>query len=257
MNQQVVFFVALVCIAQLGVTLGRNFWSEQARQVQHVSLARGANINNVPTGMSESQKRGESANPKKGVPPKRSESAKIVPVKQPVPAKLETPQKVTVPETAVSGDSISSSAAPAVDHPGIKAQLPSPNLTQAPPAPVVAIAQQPISDPFVPFFSIRKDSNSDSNRSLTEYTLDELKVTAIINDSRGGHFASVETPPGRYFIVKQGSMIGSQGGRIVAISPSKIVINEPVKAPNGAQVIAERTLSLKSLPAPEGLVQLN
>lgn len=257
MNQRVVFFVALVCIAQLGVTLTRNFWSEQSRKVQHTSLARGISQKNASA---------SSASPVQRESLTASASTTVLKKSKPVKAASENQQPnptaavvSTTPRDEASTKGISTPLTPVREpvQPVTKALLPSPRSADIEAAEIATIAQQTVRDPFVPFFSVRKDSTGDANRSLSEYELNELRVTAIINDSRGGHFASVETPSGRDFIVRLGSMIGNRGGRITAILPSKVVIVEPTKSTNGSAGIIERELSLKTPAGSQDIVRTN
>jgi Tfp pilus assembly protein PilP len=258
MNQRVIFFVALVCIAQLGVTLARNFWSEQSRKVQHVSLARASNLKAIPANASAPKQREESPTTTQSATPKKTSNlSKLVsakPTALPSPAHPETEDRAE--SVNVANQSNSTSIERTVE-PLPQAQLPSPNLASAGTRQVAKVSQKITSDPFVPFFSIRKESADNKNRSLTEYSLDELRVTAIIGDSQGGHMASIETPSGRDFVVKIGTMIGTQGGRIVAISPSKILIAEPSSSHTGISGVTQRELSFRTPPASERLGQLN
>jgi Tfp pilus assembly protein PilP len=142
-------------------------------------------------------------------------------------------------------------------QPATRALLPSPNASDIPTADVTTVAKQSTRDPFVPFFSIRKDAAGDGSRTLSDYELSELKVTAILSDSRGGHFASIKTPSGKDFIVKPGSMIGARGGRIATILPSKLVIVEPAETATGSAGAIQRELSLKTPSASQGIVRAN
>ncbi len=105
-------------------------------------------------------------------------------------------------------------------------------------------------DPFVPFFSIRSGTRKDNPNPLTDYDLAELRVAAIIGDSAGNRSASIETSDGKSFIVKVGTKIGSNGGRIESITATTIVISEPADSGVGNQSAITKELSLKSYPTP-------
>lgn len=256
MNQRVVFFVALVCIAQLGVTLARNFWSKQSRQVQHVSLSRGSSPKNILKGPSSVHTSDYSAASGDDLIAKKTKSD----------SPKNSPEKIKQDPDRTAGSLKTTDAAPAPpreqahETEGVitKALLPShtPTLGAS-----IGRTTQPLTaparDPFVPFFQIRKSTGGDDNRPLTEYELSELKVTAIISDSHGERMASVETPSGRDFIVRPGGLIGPRGGRIVAILPAKLVIEEP-SLPSGATITTtERELALKSPTPLQAIVATN
>jgi Tfp pilus assembly protein PilP len=258
MNQRVIFFVALVCIAQLGVTLARNFWSEQSRKVQHVSLARTSSPKTIPPNTSSTKQRDESVTTVQSPAPKKNSNAsKIVspkPTTLPTPANPDTDARTSA--VSVANQLNSPSIERSVEPPP-QPQLPSANLASAVTTQVAKVSQKITSDPFVPFFSIRRESEDNKNRSLTEYNLDELKVTAIIADSHGGHLASVKAPTGRNFIVKPGTMIGAQGGRVIEISPSTVLIAEPSNSQTDPSGITQRKLSLRTPSTSTELAQLN
>jgi hypothetical protein len=255
-NQRVIFFVALVCIAQLGVTLARNFWSEHSRQVQHVSLSRSSNLKNVlstsvssppsdrssPPGNGSVTKKPKTSMPK-SAPEKSSELSTLIPdsssSKNVVHEVPREQSHATIPATTKA---LLPSDSPATDS--------SREVVQRP---VEAAAR----DPFVPFFQIRKNGGTDDDRPLTEYEVSELKVTAIISDSYGERMASVETPSGRDFIVKAGARIGSRGGRITAILPSKLVIEEPANHAGSTATATDRELALKPPTPLQALVATN
>jgi hypothetical protein len=93
-------------------------------------------------------------------------------------------------------------------------------------------------DPFVPFFSIKPGEGSASTSTPTDFELSELRVTAIIKDSKGTYSASVKAPNDRNFIVKVGSAIGSDGGRISSITESKIIVTDSSADNSSAQSLA-------------------
>ncbi len=211
MNQRAIFFVAIVCIAQLGVTLVRNFWSEQSRRVQHISLAQSTSLKHV-------------ANlPVKAAlaSPSKAESAVAAPAQ-----KTET---LTVSQDREVTPKVESNVSP----PTVRDEKPKSQL----------------SDPFVPFFSIRKEGQDDPNRPLSTYDIAELRLTAVISDAQGNRVASVETPQGRDFLIKEGSSLGIRGGRVTTILPSKVIVTEPSRKGTDRGAPVERELSLKVPPS--------
>lgn len=82
-------------------------------------------------------------------------------------------------------------------------------------------------DPFIPFFSIRNNSRGAADHPLSNYSLKELRVTAIISDSTGNFSASIEAHDGKSFIVRVGTRVGENGGQIDKITSSTIFISEP------------------------------
>jgi len=105
-------------------------------------------------------------------------------------------------------------------------------------------------DPFVPFFAIRSKGHADAAHPLTNYSIEQLRVTAIIGDSAGNRSASVEAHDGKSFIVRVGARIGENGGRVDRITPTTIVILEPSDSATGLEGAATKELSLKTYPTP-------
>lgn len=111
----------------------------------------------------------------------------------------------------------------------------------------------PARDPFVPFFSIRNNSRGDGAGSLTDYDVSELRVAAIVSDGAGNRSASIEASDGKSFIVRVGTKIGENGGRVETITATTIVISEPAGATFGNGGATTKELSLKTTPpAPSG-----
>lgn len=157
----------------------------------------------------------------------------------------------------------SQGTAPSLTHPSelaptfLKDDAPS---AQPAPKPVSALAAKPSEtnsernsaprDPFVPFFAIRSKGHADAAHPLTNYSIEQLRVTAIIGDSAGNRSASVETHDGKSFIVRVGARIGENGGRVDRITPTTIVILEPSDSATGLERPATKELSLKTYPTP-------
>jgi Tfp pilus assembly protein PilP len=105
-------------------------------------------------------------------------------------------------------------------------------------------------DPFVPFFAIRNNNQGDPAYPLTHYSLQDLRVTAIIGDSSGNRSASIEAHDGKSFIVRVGARVGDSGGRVERITPSAIVIVEPRDSSIENLKATTKELSLKSYETP-------
>jgi Tfp pilus assembly protein PilP len=100
-------------------------------------------------------------------------------------------------------------------------------------------------DPFKPFYSNSDHPDPARKRTLQEYDLSELRVTAIIADKLGNSSASLAAPNGQSFIVKVGSYVGKQGGQVEVITDAKVVITTPNESSPGSGPAARRELSLK------------
>jgi Tfp pilus assembly protein PilP len=105
-------------------------------------------------------------------------------------------------------------------------------------------------DPFVPFFAIRNNNQEDGAHPLTNYSLEDLRVSAIIGDSTGNRSASIEATDGKSFIVRVGARVGDHGGRVERITPTTIVIIEPRDSAVETGEATTKELSLKTYPTP-------
>ncbi len=108
-------------------------------------------------------------------------------------------------------------------------------------------------DPFVPYYSLNKSTSPNPNAPLTAFELSDLRVAAIIKDSAGSYAASIETKTGKNFIVKRGIQIGTRGGQIVEISPSKVIISEVLKDTSGNKRVQFFEMTLRSTKPTEGM----
>jgi Tfp pilus assembly protein PilP len=108
-------------------------------------------------------------------------------------------------------------------------------------------------DPFVPYYSLNKSEAPNPNAPLTAFDLTDLRVAAIIKDSAGSYTASIETKSGKNFIVKRGIQIGTRGGQIVEIAPSKVIVSEVLKDNAGKRRVQFYEMALRSTKPPEGM----
>jgi hypothetical protein len=82
------------------------------------------------------------------------------------------------------------------------------------------------SDPFAPFFAIKGNGATGSPPTLGDIDLREVRLTAILRTTEGNASASIETPQGHSFLISVGSIVGVKRGRVLAITPTKVVISE-------------------------------
>ncbi|MEY4701377.1 MAG: hypothetical protein RL326_1564 [Pseudomonadota bacterium] len=108
-------------------------------------------------------------------------------------------------------------------------------------------------DPFVPYYALNKSQAPNPNAPLTAFDVTELRVAAIIKDSAGSYAASIETKSGKNFIVKRGIQIGTRGGQIVEINPSKVIVSEVLKDNAGKRRVQFYEMALRSTKPTEGM----
>lgn len=80
-------------------------------------------------------------------------------------------------------------------------------------------------DPFRPFDISPKASDLENRSPLERYDLGSFKLTAVLSDPSNPS-ATVELADGKGFILKKGTKIGLNGGEVVDIQPSKVLILE-------------------------------
>jgi hypothetical protein len=206
MKQRLVFFIALVCIAQLGFVILTeiNRYVSGRSQQSFTVVSRSASVKDSSEADRASLKTESTTGEKQTNPSKAAENTSKVSAER---------------EIKKSAD-------------------------------IAAKGEQ--RNPFVPFFSIKQGGSNASTSTPADFELSELRVTAIIKDSQGAYSASVKAPNERNFIVKVGSTIGLNGGRITSITDSKIVVSESSDegADNGSA--ATKELLLKRSEPTEG-----
>jgi type IV pilus assembly protein PilP len=149
--------------------------------------------------------------------------------------------------------------APAAPPPSV-AKKPAPEKVkakepeQAPPK--VEYAYSPVGkrDPFRSYIAdMRELAKHDDDRrpeSTEKFELDQYRLTGIISGTSQPQ-AMVEDPEGIGHVLRIGSRLGKNGGRITRIGVSEIVITEEFRAPTGERVRVPITLRL---PVPEELL---
>lgn len=81
-------------------------------------------------------------------------------------------------------------------------------------------------NPFEPFDFSNKPVLDESIPPLERYSLGQLKVTAVLADSRGGTTAIVEDVSGKGYTVRVGTKIGDKNGVVAAIEKDTMSVVE-------------------------------
>jgi type IV pilus assembly protein PilP len=101
-------------------------------------------------------------------------------------------------------------------------------------------------DPFQPF--IASGPEVEGREPLEKYDLAQLRLTGIIWGMNS--MAMVEDPEGRGYVVKVGTSMGKNMGKVIEIQPTKLVILEQYVDPVRGSVI--RNTVYLELPKGEG-----
>lgn len=83
-------------------------------------------------------------------------------------------------------------------------------------------------NPFQPFDLSPKIEIDESLPPLQRYDLGQLRVSAVLSDSKGEMFAMVEDATGRGYPVRVGDIVGNKGGKVVNIDPKEVHVLETV-----------------------------
>ncbi len=114
-------------------------------------------------------------------------------------------------------------------------------------------------DPFEPLFKEEKaKSQPVVTRSkkrkrripqtpLERMSLAQLKVSAIIRSPKG-NLALVEDATGKGYVIRKGTYIGLNSGKVVAILKDKVIIEEEIENLLGEYTIQKRELKLQKPP---------
>lgn len=101
-------------------------------------------------------------------------------------------------------------------------------------------------DPFKPFIQISPIKEAKKTVPLTplqKYEISQLKLVAIIITPEG-NVAMVEDSTGKGYIVKKGTIIGKNEGRVTKILKDRIIIEEAYQDVLGQTKINELTMTL-------------
>ena len=108
-------------------------------------------------------------------------------------------------------------------------------------------------DPFKPLFRDQPVSEKKKERKRTPETpleridLSQLKLVGIILASSGNR-ALVEEATGKGYVIKKGTYIGTNAGKVVKIDKDKIIVEEEFEDVLGNTKIRERELKLPKPP---------
>ncbi len=210
----------------------------------------------------------EKQSPEKQQPEEKSRTEE----KEKAPAAAKKPKKETAPqETAASKKSVSKEAAPAKAQTG-KQQAPAPEQRPASASSgetgtmsgeagdLMGDAQQYYvskgrPDPFAPFVSGEEREEEEGKGGnelrpdhvkgpLEKMRLSQLRLTAVMK-TPGRNLALVEEASGKGYVVKKGTYIGDQGGKIVEILSDAIVVEEKYRDAFGNVAVRKKELKLQ------------
>lgn len=116
-------------------------------------------------------------------------------------------------------------------------------------------------DPFQSYLEIVRQRLAEKRKALTQtnrprepleaFDLSALKLVAIYRMGNK-QVAMVEDTTGKGYVVRPGSHIGQNGGKVVRIEKDAIVIVEKAVAPNGDIVDREVRMTIKEVNEPAG-----
>lgn len=119
-----------------------------------------------------------------------------------------------------------------------------------------------LQDPFLPIQEVRgtvqddeMDAPDDPRKPMIlRLSLNQLKLVAIttLSDRPGGALASFEDGAGASYILRQGDLIGRNGGRIISIEPTQVTVEEP---PRGSRKEPEITVMKLDVLSSVGLTR--
>ncbi len=105
--------------------------------------------------------------------------------------------------------------------------------------------QHPARNPFQRQNTSAPPSSRTDTSPLERYPLSELRLTAIIADTRGDIFASVENPDGVGFKVDVGTRLGTSRAQVVEITRRGLLIAERTVNDMGTEETTMRELLLR------------
>jgi len=113
-------------------------------------------------------------------------------------------------------------------------------------------------DPFKPFISKatvgKGKTRGERLVPLQRYNFNQLKLIGIIwRDDKNIAAAMVEDPEGRGYVLKKGTLLGENNGRVINILKDRVIIEEVYR--NNSGKIKTRTASLKLHNAEGGETQ--
>ena len=104
-------------------------------------------------------------------------------------------------------------------------------------------------DPFrTPFVDLKKESDDETD--LQKWELDQLRLIAVVTGP-AAPYAMVVDPNGKGHVVRRGTLIGTNWGRIKAISERRVVIREELRDWKGTKITNDIKMVIPKLPRPE------
>jgi type IV pilus assembly protein PilP len=189
--------------------------------------------------------------PKAAVPAKTEIAPKAA-----VPAKTKVAPKTALPakpakKPALPASADAKSVIPAAEKTALK-QEPAAKKKGLPPA----YNPEGKTDPFKPLFKEQPDLPKQQKKKkrriprtpLEKVALSQLKLVGIIM-AQSGNMAMVQEASGKGYIIKKGTYIGLNSGKVVQISKDKVVIEEEIENIVGKLTTRNKELSL---PKPAG-----
>jgi len=110
-------------------------------------------------------------------------------------------------------------------------------------------------DPFEPLFreetaaksALLRPKKRASETPLENIDIGQLRLVAIIN-ARGGNYAMVEESSGKGYVIKPGTYIGRNSGRVLSVEPDKVLIEEEYEDIHGKTVTQNKEMTLPKPP---------
>ncbi|MCB0324461.1 MAG: pilus assembly protein PilP [Bdellovibrionales bacterium] len=108
-------------------------------------------------------------------------------------------------------------------------------------------------DPFLPFNFAPGEQVDMSKPPLERYSLGQLKVTAVLQDTDGDSTAIVEDATGRGYTVRPGARLGNRNGVVVSIQPEGVNVVETTVDFTGKETKHATFMKLQVKPNDDGL----
>lgn len=101
-------------------------------------------------------------------------------------------------------------------------------------------------DPFTSLIAIAKEKQKRKKTSnpLENFSVDEIRVTAIVWDANGS-FALITLPDNKSYTIRQGMTLGQHGGKVVKITNDSVMVKEQIRDYRGQLITKDTTLKLR------------
>ena len=109
-------------------------------------------------------------------------------------------------------------------------------------------------DPFQPFLRRTEQESDEEEETIIRRTprtpleriaLGQLILTAIVTGSPDVNLAMVQDSMGKGYVIRQGTYVGQNGGRISMILPDKVIVEKPYRDVFGKTSVREIELQLQ------------